>query len=135
MSENYGLEGQMANYAASKAKIQQFINEKDGRISSYLPSVERVSVVSSIDHRRKELENTAFEQDIHLKKMTLVILFSFLSLETAVIFLVSFFQAFAFHGFALEEWSFKLLVAATITQITAMLLIAVKHLFPQRSFR
>lgn len=103
--------------------------------------------LSAHGHRLKEkrisLENTIAEkegiknigrrQDINLKKKTLNFLHRLLFAETAVIFLFSFFQATEFPmSFHLEEWSFKLLVAATISQITVMLLIAVKHLFPDQ---
>lgn len=85
------------------------------------------------DVRKKTLENDALEQDITLKKLTLKILFGFLALETIAIFTFSFFQAVMFEGFALDEWSFKLLVAATISQITYMVQMAVKHLFPNKN--
>jgi|SRR3989338_6087476 len=86
----------------------------------------------SIETRKRELENDAFAQDIKLKRNTLVALFCFLAVETFIIFAFTFFQGFTIGGFHLEEWSFKLLVAATITQITVMLRVAVQHLFPQR---
>jgi hypothetical protein len=82
--------------------------------------------------RRAAIENDALEQDIKLKKNTLFVLFGFLVLETFAIFLFSYFQATTFRGFILEEWSFKLLVFATISQITYMLQVAVKHLFPNK---
>ena len=68
-----------------------------------------------------------------LKKQTLQLLFIFLGTETIAIFLYAFFQGVRAWNFALEEWSFNLLVSATITQITVMLVIAVKHLFPQKN--
>ena len=85
------------------------------------------------DVRKKTLENDALEQDIALKKLTLKILFGFLAIETITIFVFSYFQAVKFKGFTLEEWSFKLLVAATISQITFMVQVAVKHLFPNKN--
>ncbi|QQR82644.1 hypothetical protein IPJ70_00835 [Candidatus Campbellbacteria bacterium] len=84
------------------------------------------------DVRKKKLENDALEQDIALKRLTLSVLFGFLALETAAVFIFSYFQAVFFKGFALEEWSFKLLVAATLSQITYMIQVAVKHLFPSK---
>lgn len=89
-------------------------------------------IFERISNRRYELENDAFEQDIKLKKATLERLFIFLGAETIVIFVFALMQGIRLGGFRLEEWSFKLLVAATITQITTMLLVAVKHLFPQK---
>jgi hypothetical protein len=87
--------------------------------------------VTDVIEERKKIENQALAQDIQLKKQTLFILFIFLAAETIAIFLYSFFQGVHAWNFALEEWSFKLLIAATIIQITLMVQIAVKHLFPQ----
>lgn len=88
------------------------------------------SIEKKIKKVKEDIENEGLEQDIRLKKWTLIILFGFLSVETVAIFTYSYFQATMFLGFNLEEWSFKLLVAATITQITYMCQMAVKHLFP-----
>lgn len=93
------------------------------------------SVEQKIKNEEAQLKNKGLAQDIALKKTTLFALFGFLAIETAVIFLFAFFQAVRFGGFALEEWSFKLLVTATIVQITTMLLVAVKHLFPKNDHR
>jgi hypothetical protein len=82
--------------------------------------------------RRKGLENDALEQDTKLKKITLVILFIFLGAETVAVFAFAYLQAMEWNGFGLEEWSFKLLVSATLLQITYMLQVAVKHLFPTK---
>ena len=90
-------------------------------------------IEDATETKRKELDNRAKEQDIELKKQTLHKLFFFLSIETAVIFLMAIFQGFNFFEFYLEEWSFRLLVTVTISQITIMLLVAVKHLFPQKN--
>lgn len=79
---------------------------------------------------RKRLQNEALQQDIKLKKTTLNRLFWLLVGETIIIFMFSAFQGFRFWGFLLEEWSFRILVTATLTQISVMLGIAVKHLFP-----
>ncbi|MGD8373254.1 MAG: hypothetical protein PVI21_00120 [Candidatus Woesebacteria bacterium] len=83
--------------------------------------------------REKKIKNDDAEQDIRLKRKTLGRLFGFLSCETFAIFIFAYMQATKLFGFALEEWSFKLLTVVTITQITVMLRIAVKYLFPQRS--
>lgn len=81
---------------------------------------------------REAIENDDLEQNIRLKKHTLYALFGFLAIETLIIFLFSFFQATFTFNFKLEEWSFKLLVTATILQITFMIQVAVKHLFPNK---
>lgn len=79
------------------------------------------------------IKNEGLRQDIKLKKITLIILFGFLVVETIAVFVFSFFQAVNYpHDFHLEEWSFKLLISATISQITIMLIIAVNHLFPKQ---
>lgn len=83
--------------------------------------------------REKKIKNDDAEQDISLKRKTLERLFAFLLGETFVIFVFAYMQATKWLGFALEEWSFKLLIAATITQITIMLRVAIKYLFPQRT--
>jgi hypothetical protein len=80
--------------------------------------------------RKQSILNRGLEQDIALKRLTLLILFIFLGLETVCIFVFAYFQATGVFGFKLDEWSFKLLIAATISQITYMLQVAVKHLFP-----
>lgn len=89
-------------------------------------------IKEEINNKKKELENIAYEQDITLKRITLNRLFLFLAIETLLIFSFSFLQAVKWLGFHLEEWSFKLLVAATISQITIMLNMAVRHLFPTK---
>jgi len=92
----------------------------------------RISFKDTIAEKEK-IRNIGRRQDIDLKKKTLNFLHKLLFCETAIIFLFSFFQATKFPmDFHLEEWSFKLLVTATISQITIMLLIAVKHLFPDQ---
>lgn len=81
---------------------------------------------------REEIKNRGIEQGIEHRKKTLTTLFYFLGIETFVIFLFTFLQAVNWLGFNLEEWSFKLLVTVTISQITIMLLVAVKYLFPEQ---
>lgn len=81
--------------------------------------------------REQKIKNDNAEQDIALKRLTLRLLFLFLAVETALIFLFTFAQALQFHGFHLEEWSFRTLVTGTILQITGMLFAAVRYLFPK----
>lgn len=98
---------------------------------------ETVATAPSIDinneiAREKKLKNDNAEQDITLKRLVLDRLFAFLWVETAVIFAWAFLQAtrWPFH-FHLEDWSFKTLVGATILQITGMMFVAVRYLFPK----
>lgn len=84
--------------------------------------------------RERKIKNDNAEQDIALKRMTLNRLFRFLTAETVLIFLLAFFQGVHWpHGFHLEDWSFKILVGATIAQITGMLYVAVRYLFPTKN--
>ena|SRR5688572_2874284 len=85
--------------------------------------------------RERKIRNDDAEQDIRLKRSTLNRLFTFLSVETAVIFIFAMLQATHALGFALEEWSFKLLISATLAQITAMLFVAVRYLFPKKPIK
>jgi hypothetical protein len=92
--------------------------------------VEKIDIEQEIA-REQKIKNDNAEQDIALKHLTLRLLFGFLAIETALVFLFTFLQAVQAHGFHLEEWSFKILVTATIAQITAMLFAAVRYLFPK----
>lgn len=94
-------------------------------------TLERTRISDEIA-REKKLKNDDTEQDIKLKRITLDRLFSFLVGETIIVFLLAFFQATHLLGFALEEWSFKLLTSVTIVQITVMLSVAVNYLFPKK---
>lgn len=80
--------------------------------------------------RRERIKNDDAEQDIILKRTTLNRLFWFLTAETVAIFVLAILQGF--EVLRLEEWSFKLLITATIAQITAMLFVAVRYLFPTK---
>lgn len=82
---------------------------------------------------REKLKNNAFAQDIGFKKVTCIILFTFLAFEIALTFLFTYFQAIHLQGFRLDEWSFRILLGATITQITFMIQRAVQYLFPDKS--
>jgi hypothetical protein len=82
--------------------------------------------------RRQQIENDIAEADQKLKIKTLFILFIFLSIETFVVFVLAFLQGLHTFGFHMEEWSFRVVIAATIGQITAMLTIAVQSLFPKK---
>jgi hypothetical protein len=96
------------------------------------PRAEKIDI-SNETAREQKLKNDNAEQDIKLKKQTLRLLFYFLGGETGLIFIFSFFQAVGWpFGFHLDDWSFKLLVTATIAQITGMLFVAVRYLFPAK---
>lgn len=97
----------------------------------YKPTFKKgISLDERLNQEKKKIENIGLRQDIELKKTTLFCLFGFLFIETFIIFIFSFWQATGGLGFMLEEWSFKLLITSTIIQITYMLQVAVRHLFP-----
>jgi len=82
--------------------------------------------------RKRKIANDNVEKDQQLKEDTLRKLFRFLTAETIIIFALAFLQGFGWWRFKLDEWSFRLVITATIGQITAMLTIAVQHLFPKK---
>lgn len=81
--------------------------------------------------RKAKIENDNVIRDQQLKELTLKMLFTFLAAETVIIFAFTLLQGLN-RGFHLEEWSFRVVLSATILQITAMLTIAVQHLFPKK---
>jgi len=115
-----------------KSIFLNILSEKDTKLKPYTHG--RTSELSISDElaRRESIKNTAMEQDIALKAQTLTLLFRFLGAETVVIFIFAFLQATHWLNFNLEVWSFRLLIASTIAQITFMLQVAVKHLFPTK---
>lgn len=85
------------------------------------------------EKRAKRLENDAKQQDIDLKKKTLNRLFLLLCAETVVVFIFAYWQGRENNKFTIDQWSFRLIISATILQITTMLIYAVRHLFPNNS--
>ncbi len=125
------IEEEVARQEEELDQINVLLNQKKSEdLTSYTPLVAKKEISTEIDDRARELENKAFEQDIKLKKISLFTLFFFLAFETVAIFAFAYFQAVGFNGFKLEQWSFNLLVSATIAQITYMVQMTVKHLFP-----
>jgi hypothetical protein len=85
--------------------------------------------------RKQTIKNNNLVSDQKLKARSLVALFIFLGIETLAIFLLAFAQGFEYRGFNLDDWSLRIIIVATLGQITAMLTIAVKHLFPSNTRR
>ncbi|MFZ2154231.1 MAG: hypothetical protein WAV16_03305 [Candidatus Moraniibacteriota bacterium] len=134
------------SYAEYKKNILEKIKESENNIENiknirstlFYPQfpIKNTNIskeIVRIKKKKEEIENDDLEQNIKLKRRTLYNLFIFLGIETFLIFLFSLFQATKWLGFHLEEWSFKLLVTATISQITYMIQVAVKHLFPNQN--
>lgn len=120
-------------------ELQQTISQaraelETGDIQFSGRSTSPTSLPVTIDEkiRKQQIENDNIEKDQRLKETTLRILFFFLTFETIIIFVLAFFQGFQAGGFHLEEWSFRLVIAGTLSQIAAMLVIAVKNLFPSK---
>jgi hypothetical protein len=82
------------------------------------------------EKRAKQIDNDAKQQDIELKKKTLNRLFLLLCAETIVVFVFAYWQGRTDNNFSLDQWSFRIIISATILQITTMLIYAVRHLFP-----
>jgi len=100
--------------------------------ASAISEARKIDINDEIARERK-IKNDNAEQDIGLKRKTLIILFVFLAVETLLIFIFAFFQAIGRpDGFSLDEISFRLLLGATIAQITGMLFVAVRYLFPTK---
>lgn len=94
------------------------------------PSVDNRILEEEI--RLVRIENDIREKDQALKEQTLRWLFVLLGIETGIVFVIAVVQGFHLGGFALDEWSLRLLLAATLVQTVSMLTIAIKHLFPQQ---
>ncbi len=109
------------------------IKQRTKPYSNYYTAKSVENRITDQEERTKKLKNDAIEQDQELKVNTLKILLYFLGVETLVIFVISFFQGFNFFDFYLDELSFRTILISTIIQITAMLTIAVQHLFPKRN--
>lgn len=131
--EHTSLGATYLEYKDILSKIKERERPSDRSYGNYNILGSGTSIVNKIKRRKEEIENEDLEQNIRLKRYTLFILLGFLAVETIVIFVFSFFQATFIFNFKLEEWSFKLLITATILQITFMIQVAVKHLFPNKA--
>lgn len=120
-------------YQEKKDQVQEILQEKQDYAQQYtMSSRPESSIQERTDARYQQLQDLAFEQDIRLKGAAFNRLFLFLALETVIVFVMCALQALDAWGFRLEEWSFRLLLTSTITQITVMLTVAVKSLFPEK---
>lgn len=113
-----------------KESIQSSLSHSQPLQKVWPPEDKQVNLQQELA-KKEALKNRALEQDIQLKKLTLMILFLFLSLETIAVFTFAYLQGSG--AIKIEEWSFRLLLGATILQITIMLQVAVKSLFPLKN--
>ena len=129
-------------YSDSKSNTEEYSNLikkirernlKTHKLKDFVFSVSKKTKIDDEIANREKIKNEGLKQDIALKRGMLQVLCYLLVIETIIVFLFSFFQAIEQPwGFRLDEWSFKLLITATISQITIMLLVAVQHLFPNQ---
>jgi hypothetical protein len=128
------MEGEHFTQSGDREGFENLLQSvRDKLLQSPSLGIKPLDATEQAELRKKEIENEALAQNIELKGEAFNRLFLFLAIETGLVFIYGFLQAINWpHGFKLEEWSFKLLIAATITQITYMLQLAVKHLFPTK---
>jgi ribosomal protein S4 len=120
-------------YQRALEQLKEVAEQPEASLHSKRQEKERVSTqVDEERVRRERIENDNKEKDQTLKEQTLRLLFTFLVAETVVVFVIALIQGFRILGFRLDEWSLRLLLAATIVQTVSMLTIAIKHLFPQK---
>lgn len=124
---------------ARKPRVIELLDRAVDTASVPAPAASEPTALSSVnDQIEKEqarlvrIENDIREKDQTLKEQTLRLLFAFLAAETVVVFGIALLQGFRILGFRLDEWSLRLLLAATIVQTVSMLTIAIRHLFPQK---
>lgn len=80
------------------------------------------------DKFRQELKKT--DLDMSLKKSVSIIVFTYLAIETGLVFLIVTWQGLTAWGFDLHDTTLNIFVAATIAQISGMAVIITRHLFP-----
>jgi hypothetical protein len=119
------------NTAKGHKYILQLDDEIKAAARAKVPEQSRTDVTDELT-RKERLKNDDAEQNIRLKRVVLNRLFWFLGIETVLIFTFTFLQATRWFGFLLEEWSFNILITATIAQIAGMLFVAVRYLFPTK---
>ena len=86
-----------------------------------------------ISNEKLQAENDILTKNQGLKAVTLKLLFILLFCESLVLFVLTFFQGFGAWGFDLDVVTLRIVVVASLLQISAMLTIAVRHLFPSAS--
>ena len=84
-------------------------------------------------NEKLKTENDNLRSDQELKSTTLRLLFALLSAETLVIFILTFMQGFHLWHFNLDLLTLRIVIVASLLQISAMLTIAVRHLFPSKN--
>lgn len=120
----------LATYKQLQKEVKNVLTSRNlSALPTYATSQAKQFDINDEIARRENIKNNDLEQDIKLKKIALRNLFTFLGIETVFVFAFALMQATTLWGFHLEEWSFKLLITATLAQIVIMLQVAVKYLF------
>lgn len=100
----------------------------------FIPSAESSSIDKEV-RRAIRIKNNNAISDQDMKEKSLKWLFRTLIGEVTAIFCLAFCQGFgggAWLEFHIEEWCFALLVTGVFAQTVAIVIIAVKHLFPEK---
>lgn len=97
----------------NKQENEKLINIVDGNGRSYYNQQER--------HE---------DEDHELKKGFAKYLRNLLLIQTVLIFVLIFFQAFKFLGFNLNDYIFYILISGTLIESYFLVQIIVRHLFP-----
>lgn len=84
---------------------------------------------ASYEDQARKLQIDEIRKEIEQKERTLNKLFKFLAIESIALFVIALLQGFECINFHLDAWTLRILVTATIIQITLMLKIALRYLF------
>jgi hypothetical protein len=95
--------------------------------------------MADADARIKEARADDVEGDIDLKWMIAKVVIGLLLAQTIIFFAIAFFQGLGFLPwwpyvlkFHLDEWSFRILISATLLETYYLMRIVVTYLFPPR---
>jgi hypothetical protein len=112
---------------------------EENKIEEYkyiLNSISKENLVVSAESKSYEDRQADFslkkdEDDHRLKQKIARFLIRFLTVQTAIIFVLIFFQGFALYSFNLNDYLFYILIAGTIIENYLLVRIIVEHLFPK----
>lgn len=94
-----------------------------------LDRVKKQQEISQSDKRfEAEMEQRKIDRD--LKKAIATLVFQFLAVETAALFIVVLLQGFGPYNFHLEDSTINIFLGATLLQISSMAVIITRHLYP-----
>jgi hypothetical protein len=124
---------EVRNSTAHKQGVNSSLRKADKPASTIQSKIDEARVrARELDNEKKHTENELINKNQTLKKLTLILLFILLFVESIALFVLTFFQGFEFYGFDLDPITLRIIVVASLVQISAMLMIAVQHLFPPK---